>query len=93
MFCLHFLNNSLQRLLFAFSTWTLLVMTRSVHCFTLSRGGRAECDFGAAKTEQTQRTQSRTSVIRMTDSVNKVNYGPGYKKRTSDRRASINIKD
>ena len=29
----------------------------------------------------------------MTDSVNKVNYGPRYKKTTSDRRTSINAKD
>ena len=30
----------------AFSTETLLVMTRSVRCFTLGRGRRAEGDFG-----------------------------------------------
>ena len=30
----------------AFSTEMLLVMTRSVHCLTLSRGRRAENDFG-----------------------------------------------
>ena len=60
----------------AFSTETLLVMTRPVHCFTLSRGGRAESDFEQQRAKQTKlhsrvNTKSRTDVIRMTDNVTK----------------------
>ena len=57
-----------------FSTETLLVMTRYVHCFTLGRGRRAESDF-----EQQTKIYSRistiscTNVILMTDSITKVN--------------------
>ena len=36
----------------AFCTETLLVMTRSLHCFTLSRDGRAESDFGQKMAKQ-----------------------------------------
>ena len=38
-------------------------------------------------------TKSRTDVIRKTDSINKVNQGPRYKKTTSNRRTQINTKD
>ena len=54
-----------------FSIKKLLVMTRRVHCLTLSRDGRTDSDFG--KLYSRVNTRSHTNVIRMTDSVNKVN--------------------
>ena len=36
----------------AFSIETLLVVTKPVHCLTLSRGGRAESHFGQQKTSK-----------------------------------------
>ena len=60
----------------------LLVMIRSVLCFTLSRDGRAGSDFGHQQTKQTKlytrvNTISRTNVIRMADSVTKGNQQDG----------------
>ena len=53
-------------------------VTKPVLCLTLSRGGRADSDFGAVKGEHTKlssriNTKSRTNVIRMAGSVTKGN--------------------
>ena len=68
-------------------------MTTPVHRLTLSRGGRAESDFGQQRaSKQNYVRESVQKVARKTDGVNKVNKGPRYKKTTSDRRTSINTK-
>ena len=53
-------------------------VTKPVYCWTLSRGGRADGDFGQKKASKqnfirVSIQKSRTNVIRMTGSVTKGN--------------------
>ena len=50
------------------------LLTRSAHCFTLSRGGRAESDFRRQRENKPNLIRELVQEITQTDNVTKGNY-------------------
>ena len=91
-----------------FFTETLLVLTRSVHSFTLFVGRRADSDLGQQRRSKSNFIRELVQGVALTwdaipvvllkrnsekRNLHKVNYASKYKKPTSGRRTSINTEE